>query len=151
MTDMAMVHRELLIEPPGDARDKGCGDEDGGEDEGDGHHGPGDLFHGFLGCLLGGESLLDMVLHCLHHDDGVINHKADGKDQAEEGQGIDGEAEEREEGKGTDQGDGDRAQGYEGRPPPLEEEEYHDDDEDEGFDQGLDDLFHALSDCLGGV
>ncbi len=92
-----------------------------------------------------------MVLHRLHDDDGVIHDQADGEDQAEEGEGVDGEAEHGEDGEGPHQRHRHRQQRDEGGPPPLEEDEDHKDDEDEGLEEGLLDLLHPLGDRQGGV
>ena len=78
-------HRELLVQPARDAGDEDRGDEDRRQDQRDGHDRARDLLHGLDGRLLRGQALLDMALHRLDHDDGVIDDQADGEDQAEKG------------------------------------------------------------------
>ena len=51
----------------------------------------------------GRQSLADVALDVLHHDDGVVHHDADGEHQAEQGQIVEREAERREHGEGADQ------------------------------------------------
>ena len=119
--------RELLVEPSGDARDEGGRDEHRGQDDGDGHDRAGDLLHAFEGGLLGREAVLDVVLHDLDHHDGVVHHQADGQHQAEQREGVDGEAKEREQGERADQRDRHRQQRNERRAPALQEEEHHQD------------------------
>ena len=67
--------------------------------------GPDTSFHCLEGGVVRRQPLLDVVLHRLHHHDGVVHHEADGEHEAEERQRVDGEAEEREEHEGADQGD----------------------------------------------
>ena len=45
----------------------------------------------------------DMVFNRLDHHDGVIHHQADGQDQAEKRQRVNGKAQQREKRKGPDQ------------------------------------------------
>ena len=144
MTEMAMVDRELLVEPPGDARDEDRGDKDRREDQRDGHDRPGDLLHGLERRLLRRKPLLDVALHRLDDDDGVVDDQPDGEDEAEERQGVDREAEERKDGEGADEGDRHGQGRDQGRPPSLEEEEDHEDDEDQGLEEGDDDLVDPL-------
>jgi hypothetical protein len=61
-----------------------------------------------------------------------------------EGNGIEGETQEGKKGEGAYQGDGHRQRRDEGGSPALEEDKDHEDDEDEGFKQGVDDLFQPL-------
>src|SRR5262249_33911858 len=61
---------------------------------------------------------LDVVLHRLHHHDGVVDHETDGQHQAEERQRVNREAQEREHRKGADQGHRHRQQRDQGRPDP---------------------------------
>ena len=53
--------------------------------------------------LLGRHALLDVALHRLDHDDGVVHHQADGHHHPHQGNGVDGKAEEREKGEGADE------------------------------------------------
>ena len=90
-------HGELLVELPGDPGDEGGRDEDRRQDDGDGDDRAGYLLHRLERRLLGGHAVLDVVLHRLDNDDGVIDDQADGQYHAEEREGVDGKAEQREE------------------------------------------------------
>ena len=87
---------KLLIHAPGYAGDERRRDEHCGEDEGDGDHRTAHFFHGLDGRGSGIHAFVDVMLHRLDHDDGVIDHQADGKHQAEERKRIDGETQRRE-------------------------------------------------------
>ena len=88
--------------------------------------------------------MLDMVLHDLDHHDGVIHDQPDGKHQPEQGEGIDGETKQREEGKGADQRDRHGQQRDERGAPALQEDEHHDDDQHHRFEQCVLDFLHPL-------
>jgi hypothetical protein len=79
----------LLVQPPGDARNKRGGHEDGGQNQRDTDHRTGDLFHCFQCGILGSEPVFDVTLHGLDHHDGVVHHQADGQNQPEERKRID--------------------------------------------------------------
>jgi hypothetical protein len=70
--------RKLLVELSGDAADEGGGQEDGDQHECDAADRPGQLPHRLLGRFERRVALLQMVLDGFHHDDGVIDHDADG-------------------------------------------------------------------------
>jgi hypothetical protein len=70
-------HRELLIEPAGDARNKRRRHEHGGENQRDRDYRPGDLFHGLKGRIPRRQSLLDVVLDGFDHDDRIVHYEAD--------------------------------------------------------------------------
>src|SRR5262249_32888915 len=82
---------ELLVEPPGDAGNEGGGYEDSGKDQGNADHRTRDLFHGSQGRLFGSEPILDMPLHSLYHDDGIVHHETDRQNEAEKRKRIDRE------------------------------------------------------------
>ena len=74
--------------------------------------------------------LADVARDVLDHDDGVVHDEAGGERDAEQGQRVDGEAEELHEGEGADQGDGDRDGRDERAAPVLQEDEDHQHDQD---------------------
>ena len=78
-----------------------------------------------------GVVLVNMALHIFDHDDGVIDHQAGGQRDAEQGQRIDGEAENLDERKGADQRNRDGDRRDDGRAPVEQEEEDNDDDDDD--------------------
>ena len=79
-------------------------------------------------------ALLDVALDVLDDDDGVVDHQAGGQRDAEQGQRVDREAEQLDEGEGADQRhrDGDRRD--ERAAPVLQEEEDDQDDQDDRLD-----------------
>ena len=84
-------HRELEVELAGDAGQEGGGHEDRVQHQGGGDDGPGNLGHGPFGRRLGAQLfLVHQALGVLDHDDGVIDNDADGEDDREQGDGIDG-------------------------------------------------------------
>ena len=91
------------------------------------------------------------MLDRLDHDDGVIDHQADGQHQAEQGQGVDGEAEQGKEHERAHQRHRHGQQRNERGPPALEEQEHHQDDQHQGLEQGMLDLLDALGHRQGGV
>jgi hypothetical protein len=72
---------------------------------------------------------LDVALHVFHHDDGVIDHDADGQHEAEEAQRVDREAEEQHDAERADDRDRHRQQRDDGGAPGLQEDDDDDDDE----------------------
>ena len=139
--------RELLVEPAGGAREEGDGHEHRHQHEPDDHHRAEHLAHGVDGRLVGALLLLAHVaLDVLDHHDRVVHDDPGGEHDPEQGQGVDGEAEELHEGEGADQRDRDGDGGDERAAPVLQEQEHHEDDEDDGLDQGdqhfLDRLAH---------
>ena len=142
---------KLFIEPTLDAPQEGHGQEHRRQHQGDAHHRPRDLLHRLEGGLPGHHALLDVVLHSLHHHDGVIHHQADGQHQPEEGQSVDGEAQQGEDRKGADEGNGHGNHGNERGAPVLQEDVDHEDHQQHGLRQGPEDLLDALHDRQGGV
>jgi hypothetical protein len=95
--------------------------------------------------------MFDVVLHRLDHDDGVIDDQADGQDQAEERERVDGEAEQREEHEGADQRHRHGQERDERGPPALQEDEDHQDDQHQGLEEGVLDFLDAFGHRQGGV
>ena len=54
-------------------------DEHGGEHKGDRDQRPANLLHGLVGGVARTEALADVAFDILHHDDGVVDHDADGE------------------------------------------------------------------------
>ena len=77
-------HRELLIQPAGNAWNERRRDKHRSENQRNGHHRTAHFFHGFYGRRPRRHALFNVMLHGLDHDDGVINHQADRQHQAEE-------------------------------------------------------------------
>ena len=95
--------RELLIQPARDAGDKGCRNEYGGQNQGNSDNRAGNFLHGFHRGIVWRQALFHVVLDCLDHDDGVVDHQADGENQAKQGQSVNGKTQHREDDECTDQ------------------------------------------------
>ena len=93
---------ELLVHLAGEAAQERDRDEHGREDEGDADDRRRHLLHGLDGRLPRGQAVLDVVHDRLDHDDGVVDHDADGEHEAEHRQRVDREAQQREEDEGAD-------------------------------------------------
>ena len=87
---------ELLIEPAGHAAHEGDGHEHRAKNQGDGHHRAGHFLHRLARRIHRREPALDVMLHGLDNDDGVIDHNTDGEHQPEHGERVDAETEQRE-------------------------------------------------------
>ena len=92
-----------------------------------------------------------MPLDVLHHHDGVVDDDADGQDQAEQGEVVQGEMRREHHREGADQGHRNGDDRDQSRPPALQEDDHHDHHEHQGLEQGLVDLVDGLADVLGGV
>jgi hypothetical protein len=95
--------REWTVELAGDAWNEGGGYEHRGQHERDGDDGRADLVHGLVRRVPGRETLGDVALDVLDHDNGVVHHDADGEHHAEESQRIEREAERRHDSAGAHQ------------------------------------------------
>ena len=74
----------------------------------------------------GGEPfLVHDALDVLQHDDGVVDHDADGEHHAEERQRVDGVAEQQQAGEGADERHRHRGERDQRRAPVLQEEIHH--------------------------
>ena len=134
---------KLLVEPAGDATHDGHRDEDRHHHQGGGDDRRGHLFHGGLGGLFGRHPLFDFDLDRLHHHDGVVHDDTDGQHQAQQGQDVDGEADQGKGHEGGQQGNRNGDGGDQCRPPVLDEDEDHQNHQGQGDKQGLDDFIDA--------
>ncbi len=91
--------RELLVEAAGDTRDERDGDEHRGEHEGNGDDGRADLVHRLARCIEGRHPVLDVTLHRLDDEDGVVDDETDRQHEPEQRERVDREAEERKKAK----------------------------------------------------
>ena len=85
--------RKLLVELAGDAADEGGGNEHRTQHQRNSYHRPAHLVHRLVGGVHGRESLRDVPLDVLDHDDGVIDHNPDRQHQPEQREVVDGKAE----------------------------------------------------------
>ena len=91
------------------------------------------------------------MLDRLDHHDGVVDDQTDRQHETEEGERVQRETEEREQGKGAHQRDRHRKGRDQGRAPVLEEDEDHDQHEDHRLHERLLDVLHAGRHGQGGV
>ena len=93
---------ELLVEPAGEAAEKGHRDEHRAQHQLDRDDGAGHLAHGLDRRFLGREALLGHEpLDVLQHDDGVVHDDARGEHDREQRQRVDREAERVQAGETT--------------------------------------------------
>ena len=132
-------HCKLPVELPGNPIQKCHGHKHRTQHQADSHNGAGHFLHGLVGSGQGRQPFLDIPLHVFHHHDGIVHHNTDGQHQPEQGQGVDGIAEQIERRECPDDGNGHRQQGNDGRPPGLQEQGHHEHDKQYRLQQGLDD------------
>ena len=102
-TEMAMVSANCWNSRPLMPDDERDGMNTERQHQRDGHHRPGHLAHRLQRRLARRHSLLDVVLHRLDHDDGVVDDEADGEHQPEQRQRVDREAEQRKQDERAEQ------------------------------------------------
>src|SRR5690606_31133932 len=85
---------KLLVQPPYNARNKTHRNEYRRQNEGNGNDRSGDVFHG-LPCSFLGRHLfvIDIMLGCFYHHNGVVHHNTDGQHKPKECEGVDGKSE----------------------------------------------------------
>src|SRR5208337_166550 len=126
---------------------RGAGKEGYGREDGAGDflHGVGRGFDGI------GLAFLQMALDVFDDDDGVVDYEARGERDAEQGQGVDGEAEQLDESERADERDWDGDRGDDGGAPVFEENEDDKDDEEDGLAEGRDYVANGFADGVGGI
>ena len=92
-----------------------------------------------------------MAFDVLDHDNGVVDHQTDREDDGEQGQQVEGEAEDLHEKERADEGDRDRDDRHDDGADRAEEEEDDDHDDEERVDQSLHDFVDGVVDVSGGV
>ncbi len=115
------------------AGDEGQRHEHCDQHEGDGDNRAGNFAHGLIGGLTRCFARFDIAFDVFDHHDGVIDNDADGQHQTEQGQCVDGEAEDVHDREGADDGNRYAQQRYDRRPPGLQEQDHHQDDEQNGL------------------
>ena len=128
--------RELPIELTLQATEEGGGDEHRSEYRGDRNDRPGDLAHRSPRSLRRLLAVLDMPLDVLDHHDCIVDHNPDGQDQAEQRQGIEGEAHQMHDRKGADDRHRHGHQRDQRRTPVTQEHHHHEDHQQDRFHQG---------------
>src|SRR6267143_7263482 len=89
--------------------------------------------------------MFDVVLNCLHYNDGIVHNQADSKHQAKQGKCVNGKTEYREYGKSADQRHWHSQQRNQSSPPSLKKDKHHENDENDGFNEGVINLDNAFS------
>ncbi len=129
--------RELLIELPGQAADKGRRNEHRTQHQRRGDDRAGHFAHGLFSGLEGLQPQLDITLDVLHHHDGVVHHDTDRQYQAEQRQCVKREAKQVHHRKRTDQRYRHRHQRNDRGAPGLQEQNHHQHHQDQCFEQGV--------------
>ncbi len=106
---------------------------------------------GQLGAFGDDRGLGEVALDVFDDDDGVVDDETGGESDAEEREGVDAEAEDLDEGEGTDERNGDGDGGNDGGAPILQEEEDDEDDDDDGLANGGNDFVDRFADDQGGI
>ncbi len=142
----------MFVHHPCHATHKSHGYKHGAQDQGGGDYGAEYLLHGENGGLRRRElSLAHAALHVLQHHYGVIHHYAYGQHHTEQGEQVDGEAQQQHAGKGADQGHRHSDTGDQGGAEILQEEVNHHEHQHHGFKQGMHYLLNGEFYELGGV
>jgi hypothetical protein len=103
------------------------------------------------GSLERGLAFVNVTRHVLHHHDGVVHHEADGEDDRQQGEEVDGEPEGLHQEDAADKRYRDRHHRDEHRAERAEEEEDDDHDDQQGVAQGLEHFANGAVDIFGGV
>ncbi len=139
---------ELEEIAPDDALHEHDRDEDGHDGQGRGQGGKGDLFRSFESRRHEGLAALAMAKDVFHDHDGVVDDDADGQGQSQQGERVEGEAEEVDDGHRAEEGHGDGQDDVE-RAREGSEEEPADEGREHDREQELElDLLDRLADEL---
>ncbi len=142
---------ELAVEQARQAGEEGGRHEHRAQHQRRGDDRAGHLGHGLFGRLDRRAAKRDVALDVLDHDDGVVDHDADGQDQAEQGQGVQPEAQHHHDREGADQRHGHGDQRDDRGAPALQEQDHHEDHQDQGLEQGVDHRIDGFMHEDGGV
>ena len=122
-------HRELLEELPGDAAEERRRHEHRAQHERNRDQRAADFLHGLQRRVAPAQAAREMPLDIFDHDNGVVDHDADRKHEAEQREIVDAVAERRHRREGADQRHRDRHDRNDRRPPALQEHQHDDDDQ----------------------
>ena len=143
--------REFAEQPADDAVHEDQRREGGHQRQADREHGEADLLGALQRRRIGRHALLEIAVHVLDHDDGVVDHEADGDRQRHQRQIVDGEAGEPHPGAGAGQRQRHRDAGGNGRRGPAQEQEHHEHHQEHGRQQRELHVQHAGADRAGAV
>ena len=135
-------HGELAVDDAGGTGEERHGAEHGREHEPDADQRARDLLHGLGRGLPGGQSLLGHdPLHVFHDHDGVVHEQSDGKNHGKHREHVDGETENSQNGKCSQEDDRHGNRGNQ-RGPNVPEKEPHDqEDQQDRFEERFHHLF----------
>ena len=121
--------RKLAKQNASRSRKEGNGYEYGNQHKRSCDDGAGDLAGGCRCCFVGIVfAFCDMALNVFNHDDRVVNHQSDGECDAEQGECVDGEAEQLHKNESADQRNRSGDEVNHRRPPVAEKDEDDHDD-----------------------
>src|SRR5258708_37950003 len=92
-----------------------------------------------------------MALDVFDNDDGVVDHQACSESNAEQGQRVDGEAEQLDEREGSAERDRNRDRGDDGGAPVLVENEDYQNDKEDGRAERRDYVAYGFAHRLGDI
>ena len=113
--------------------------------------GPEQFAHAGQSRLAGFHPLLDVGGHRLDHHDGIVHHQACGQDQPQQGELVDRETEQLEEGEAADQRDRDGQAWHDRGAPVLQEQKQDHQHQHDGQAQGINYPIHRRLDELPDV
>ena len=143
--------RELSIELAGNAGQKRHGNKHRTQHQTNCHNRARHFPHGLMRCRQWREPLFNISLHVLHHHNGIVDDNADGQDQPEESQCVDGIAKQIERRKCSYHGNRHGQQRNNRGAPGLQEQGDHQHHQQHGFNQGLDHRLDGITDEDRGV
>ena len=97
------------------------------------------------------QRVFQLLLNCLNHHDGIVDHGTDDQHQCEEGNKVEREAYHIHKGKGTNERDDDADRRNDGGAPVLQEQQHHENDEQQGLKQCLVNRIHRGIEEVVGV
>ncbi len=149
-------HRELVIELPGDPRNKGGWHEDGDQDQRRPDDGALHFVHRAGGGVACAHPFGDVPFNILDHHNGVIDHDANGEDQTKQREQVQRVAKRQHDREGPDQRDRDGEQRDDCGAPALQKDDNDEHDEHnrlkdrlvDGIDRCFDELRRIVDDAI---
>ena len=130
--------RELLEEGTLQSGDESGRQEDADEHERNREQGAADFVHRLVRGFLGRHALFDVALDVLDDDDGVVDHDADGENQAKQRQRVERDPHQAHDEECADERDGNGEDRDDRCAPRLQEQNHDEDHEHERFSQRVD-------------
>ena len=144
--------RELPKEYAGSAREKSYRNKYRNQNQGCGHDGAGNFFHGRGGGIVRlRNSLGDVALHVLDYHDCIVHHQTGGQREAKQGERVNRKAQHFDKREGADERDRNGDGRNQSASPVLQENKNYQDDQKNGLEQGVQDVTDGFVDDGGGV